>query len=240
MSGVWNFALWAMVSSFVGMGIGGVVGKIICSFLKRSVYYVYSCCGGMITGLLLMEMVPHSIHYYGGLGVAAGMFNGYVFMKLIESQLHKHFYASDEALLPYFLFMAIILHSIPFGLNIGLNAGYTAYATSSFLLAFILHQIPEGVALIAALKAVKMSDWLFIVMMLVLAAAFGVSIWAGHELNIESVKLNALLTGGSIGSFCYVTMNEFLRKSIKGLSFAHFAFFFLVGIFSIKIYLLVL
>jgi zinc transporter, ZIP family len=240
LSEIWSFALWVMISSFIGMGIGGVIGNIICSFLKRSIYYVYSCCGGMITGLLLLEMIPHSLHYYGWFGVTAGMINGYVLMIWFESQLHKHFHASDKKILPYFLFMAIMLHSIPFGLNIGLHAGSASYAVSSFLMAFILHQIPEGVALIAAFKAVKMSDWLFIVMMLVLAVTFGASIWAGHEWSVESIKLNALLAGGAIGSFCYVTVNEFLGKSIRELPFRHFAFFFLIGILSIKIYLFVL
>lgn len=230
--------MWLMVASLAGLGIGGVVGKLVCSLFKGSAHSVYSCCGGMLFGLLYWEIIPHSIHYYHITGVAVGIINGYILMVLFESYLHKHVHSSHEQLGPFLLFIAIAFHTIPAGLNIGITIGYDSFLTTSFLTAFILHQVPEGVALMVSFSAAKVNEWFFLCIALLLAGALGVSILAGNEMQMESVKLNALLAGTAIGTFGYVTINEMLWKSFHQMNFLRFAGTALLGLLLIKTYLL--
>ncbi len=198
---------------------------------------MYSCCGGMLFGLLGLEIIPHSLHYYHTTGILIGMINGYIIMVLLESHLHKHTHSAHEQLGPFLLFMAIALHTIPAGLNIGITIGYESFLTTSFLTAFILHQVPEGVALIVSLSASKVNEWFFLCIILLLAGTLGMSVLAGNEIQMESVKLNALLAGTAIGTFGYVTINEMLWKSFREMSLFRFAGTALLGLLLIKMYL---
>lgn len=237
LSGAEGFALWLMTASLAGLGIGGVVGKLVCSLFKGSVHYVFSCCGGMLLGLLCLEIIPHSLHYYHPTGVVIGIINGYILMILFESYLHKHMHSVHERLAPFLLFTAIGLHTIPAGLNIGMTIGYDSFLTTSFLTAFILHQVPEGVALMLSFSAAKVNDWFFLIIVLLLAGILGVSMLAGNGVQMESVKLNALLAGTAIGTFGYVTINEMLWKSFREMNFLRFAGTVLLGLLLIKMYL---
>lgn len=237
MAGIGGFTVWLMAASLAGLGIGGVIGRVVCSLFKGSVHYVYGCCGGMLLGLLCLEIIPHSIHYYHATGLLIGMINGYVLMIFIESSLHKRIHSVHETFLPFFLFIAIVLHNIPSGLNLGMNLGYDSFPTKSYLTAFILHQVPEGVALIVSLSAAKVNHWVFVLITMLLAGTLGLSILAGNDIKMESVKFNALLTGAAIGTFCYVTINEILLKAFRKLTFLHFVSALLLGLLCINIYL---
>lgn len=237
LSGAGGFTVWLMAASLVGLGVGGIAGKLICSLLKGSVHYVYSCCGGMLLGLLCLEIIPHSLHYYHTTGVVIGIINGYVLMVLFESYIHKHLHSAHEQLWPFLLFVAIGFHTIPAGLNIGITIGYDSFLTTSFLIAFILHQVPEGVALMVSFSAAKINEWIFVCVALLLAGTLGVSVLAGNEMQMESVKLNALLAGTAIGTFGYVTVKEMLWKSFREMAFLRFTSTVLLGLLLIKIYL---
>jgi ZIP family zinc transporter len=230
-----GFTVWLMTASLLGLGAGGMIGKLVCAVCKGGIHYVYSCCGGMLFGLLCFEIIPHSLHYYHLTGVAVGMVNGYLFMVLLESYLHKHTVA-HERLWPFLLFIALALHTIPSGLSIGVTMGYSSFLTSSFLMALIIHQVPEGVALMVSLSAGKWNEWFFLLIALLLAATLGISMLAGHEIQVESVKMNALLAGTAIGTFGYVTINDMLWKSFRELNFLQFIGTTLLGLLVIKLY----
>lgn len=237
MSNIGNFTTLVMVSSFLGICFGGLIGKLIFTWFKGNVYYVYSCCGGMLVGLLLLELIPHSLHNYRAFGIIVGIAIGYALMMVIEAFLHSNHHSKQKLSTPIFLLIALIFHTIPVGLNLGINAANDNFPTSSFLTAFILHQVPEGVALIASFAAIKMNEISFGFMVVLLVLILGASVLIGKELRIESLKFNTLLTGGAIGSFSYVTINEFLWKSTQELKRHHFILAVLTGFGLIKLYL---
>ena len=230
-----------LLTSFVGISFGGVIGKITISYMKERIEFFYVGCGGMLLGLLIFELVPHTFHQYDQLGISIGILAGISFMIILDVIIHKselHSSKIKDSLRPlFFLVVAIAFHNLPTGLALGSNLSGTSVTDSSFFTAIALHQIPEGMALMISLLMANTNGIFLLFMALFLAGMLGLSTLLGGELSKQSLKFNTLLMGSAIGTLGFVTINEILWKSIQKMNMMYFLLFVVLGMMVIKVYL---
>ncbi|KRG13963.1 hypothetical protein ACA30_13655 [Virgibacillus soli] len=224
-------------ASIIGLGGGGLLTRIISHFIPRKLPHIFVICGGMLVGIILFEMLPHSIMEYDIKGIIIGLLTGYVIMQLIDYILHssEDTYVSHKAL--GFLITGLFFHHIIMGFSYG---AATLSNSKPFLTAIMLHQIPEGIAIMTALLLARLSVWFYLNMIIILSVTLGVSALLGETVKGTSFRIDTLLTGIAIGTLVFVTFHEIIGKSKNNFKWRTLGIMILIGMGLIKIYLLML
>lgn len=197
---------------FIGMSgllVGAAAGRGVYGYYSHRLEELYLFCGGMLVGVIVFELIPESLHSFDLWPIVLGTSFSFVLFVFIESKFHNVFVHNKYMPLIAFV-LALLSHSIPVGIAIGLNADGNGFG-SVLLLALFVHHIPEGVALILFTSIMGLSGRYSIVaavlisLVLVLSAAFGRNF-------APTPAVNGILTGVAIGSLSYVAWFEIILK----------------------------
>ncbi len=223
--------------SVIGLGVGGLLSNSINRFFPKNLPYIYVICGGVLVGILMFDLIPHTLTKYDNKGLFIGFVTGYVVMLLIDHILHlKDKKASSNNALKL-LVTAIFFHHIIMGFSYG---AITLSDNYSFLTAIILHQIPEGIAIMITLLVTKMKEFSFFFIIAILSVVFGVSAILGATFHDKAKSVDTLLTGNAIGTLFFVTINEIIAKSKKHFGWMPLLLMIIIGMLLIQIYLIFL
>ena len=117
-----QFSLVMMALIFLSISLGGLTAIFANIVLKRSYEYLLLFCGGVLAGLLVFDVIPETFYTYNSTGIFIGVFLGVILMLLVDNTLHEvndaNFEKPDIFLL---LFIALLLHSIPTGIALGMS-----------------------------------------------------------------------------------------------------------------------
>ncbi|MDM5188699.1 ZIP family metal transporter [Bacillus sp. DX4.1] len=227
--------------SFGGLLLGGVVGLATKQLIEEKMYRLYALCGGILLGLLLLEIIPETFSSFEVIGPILGISLGALLMMLMDNYCHHPvIHKKDQQAWQTFLFLsfAIFIHNMPSGFALG--AAFASHNESAipFLLAIIIHHIPEGLALMIPFLFTQHKSISFILTILLLSVILGVGTVFGIMMNGKAVHLQGLIMGSAIGSLGYVTIHEMLLKAKKRLSILPFLSWTLFGFLLITIFTL--
>lgn len=205
-----------LIFIFLGSLTGGLAVTVFSKVFKKDYFYLYVFCGGILAGILGFDLVPELMTSYRPIGIAAGISLGIFFMLLMDKMLHnsKHTYIKDSETF-MMLFLALLFHSIPSGLALGINFQNGHFQNLTLLSAILIHHIPEGMVMMVSVFYSQMRIVTFWMFCLVLSLAVGINTYLGMTLDIQSIKLQTIFMGVAIGTLGYVTFYEVLWKGLK-------------------------
>ncbi|MFI8707121.1 ZIP family metal transporter [Bacillus sp. NPDC077411] len=226
--------------SFSGLLLGGIVGLATRRIMEKQTFRLYALCGGILLGLLLIEIIPETFSSYEIIGPLLGIASGILIMRLMDYychhvMLHNNNQPAQQTFL--FLSFAIFIHNLPSGFALGTAFTAQHEATLSFLLAIIIHHIPEGLTLIISFLFTRHQYLSFILIIFLLSITLGLSTAFGMVINSKAIHLPGLIMGSAIGSLGYVTVHEMLWKAKKNLSLLSFLSWTFVGCLLIIIFI---
>lgn len=98
-----------------------------------------------------------------------------------------------------FLFLALIFHSIPSGIALGVDFHGGHFQDSVLLGAIMIQHIPEGMVMMVSVIYSKMKLKSFLLFCLALSLAVGINTFLGITLDFQSIKLRTLFMGIAVG-----------------------------------------
>ncbi|MGQ0416687.1 ZIP family metal transporter, partial [Bacillus sp. HC-TM] len=137
--------------SFGGLLLGGAVGVATRQLIEEKMHRLYALCGGILFGLLSLEIIPETFSSYEMIGPILGIAIGILVMGLLDNYCHHPMiHKKDQQAWQTFLFLsfAIFIHNIPSGFALGTAFINHNDSAIPFLIAIVVHHIPEGLALI--------------------------------------------------------------------------------------------
>lgn len=220
---------------FLGTVLGGGLVKLFFPLLQDKYYYLTVFCGGLLAGLLGFELIPETIGSFERLGLLAGASAGIFIMVVADKYIHqiKHSGFQNPQMV-FMLFIALLIHSVPTGIALGINFGE---GEAALLPAVLVHHVPEGIVLMASLLISKANIHLFWLFCFLLSAAVAINLYLGLTVNFESHKIPTLFMGAAVGTLSYVTFYEILWKSLKKYSSFIMLLVILSGVLSIRLFL---
>ncbi|SDY81957.1 ZIP family metal transporter [Bacillus sp. 166amftsu] len=227
--------------SFGGLLLGGAVGLATRQLIEEKMHRLYALCGGILFGLLSLEIIPETFSSYEIIGTTLGITIGILLMSLLDNYCHhpiihkKHQQAWQTFL---FLSFAIFIHNMPSGIALG--AAFTNHDETAipFLFAIVTHHIPEGLALIIPFLFTQHKYISFLLTILLLSIILGTGTIFGMMMHGKALHLQGLIMGSAIGSLGYVTIHEMLWKAKKHLSPFPFLSWSISGFLLITVFIL--
>jgi ZIP family zinc transporter len=238
--------LFISIVVFIGMLLGGVISILIHTKISDRVERIYVFSGGLLAGLIMLEILPESLKMYPNQGLLIGFFIAIIFISMSDHIIHRVLETQsknsrlNQVFSFFFLVLAVLFHNIPTGLAIGSSASMEALNNSPLLVATFLHHVPEGLALMISTLVAGFNLKPFLLAAVILTAVLGSSTVFGMILSGKSMKLDAILMGSAIGALSYVSFYEMLWRTREKVSNIEFAAFSIVGIGIIWLYFLVL
>lgn len=226
---------------FIGMLVGGIIGKIGYSVMKQKLSLLYITSGGLLIGFICFELIPESIKEYNYIGILLGFSLGMIGMLILDKALHHYGNKkikenSMQSII--FLLVAISLHNIPTGFAIGSSLTSESSFSSSLIVGMILHHVPEGIALFISVVISNLNFLSFMFMALLLSIILGGSILLGQGFSLHSHKASTMVMGGAIGTFSFIALFEILLRGYKKVSMVEFVTFLALGLGIIQMYLI--
>lgn len=237
-----NYAIpfMATIFAFGGLLLGGTVGMITKQVMVRKMYHLYAFCGGVLLGLLGLELVPDTFSEYSPIGPLLGIGIGFLFMVLVHNYFHGHkFIEKEQEALQAFLFLslAICIHNIPTGMAFGSVLANNEELAFTFLLAIVFHHVPEGLSLMIPFLFTRSTFASYMGTILLLSVVLGIGTLLGGFVQGESMPLQGVVMGVAIGTLGYVAIYEMLLKAKKQIRLVSFLTFASVGTVFVQVYI---
>jgi len=248
-----DIIIMSIFAGVVGMGLGGVLTVIWGSRTDKMISIFLSFAGGVMTSIVLLELIPEAISYANTEITIFGLVIGAVMVLVlndfldiasnadyIKPKLHEtymEFFHEGEMVANknmirsgLVMFFAIGLHNIPEGLAIGAAGHYDVSLGFTLSLIIGVHNIPEGMAISAPLISGGLSKVKVVILTLLAGVTTVLGAIAGVILgNISDVAV-ALSFSIAGGAMLYVVFGEILPQSIVTNKDRGPAIFALVGI----------
>lgn len=139
-----------------GAGLCTLLGAIM-MFARRSwsnsnLALFLGLAAGVMTAVVLFDMLPSALSYPHYRGTLGGMAAGFLLMSLNQKGMVRLFSSSSGLKeLGYMIMLGIALHDLPEGMAIAMGAQMKARTAMVIALGISLHNIPEGMAIAAPL-----------------------------------------------------------------------------------------
>lgn len=196
---------------FLGTNLGALAAFLLYKIPKIKASHLYVLCGVVLIALLALELIPHALEEYSLISIAFGTSLGVLSCMCLHGLFEG---VSSSAYRPaLFITLAIAIHNIPAGWAIGSTLDNEQF-TTSFIAATVIHQIPEGLAIMTSLllsRRRRLPLILFILFSLLLSGIFLFFSILGHSVVLPW-KSNGLILGTAIGFLLFTALSEFLFK----------------------------
>jgi zinc transporter, ZIP family len=231
-------SFYILVFIFLGTVSGGIAVTLISKVFYKNSFYLNVFCGGILAGLLGFDLVPELMSNYRPVGIIAGISLGIFFMLIMDRFLHNSSHPQIEHPDTFMLlFLALLFHSIPSGIALGINFQDDHFQDPTLLGAILIHHIPEGMVMMVSVLYSKMKLKTFWMFCLLISLAVGINTYIGITLDFQSLKLRTMFMGVAIGTLGYVTFYEILWKGLKKHLTMRMMIAALLGTIFLRIYL---
>ncbi|MCM3638188.1 ZIP family metal transporter [Sporosarcina luteola] len=239
MTHVW---LIGFLSTFVGIGAGGILASLINGF-KRSVGTIYAICTGLILGLISFEIVPEAIQLGNWTIFFLGFLAGVILFELIHIGIRRNpnlIQSRKRHNIRMGLFLALIIsiHNFPVGVVLG-TSEHSKFSLA-LLQALILHNIPEGMILFTPIFIAGIRIYLLFLLSVFIAAPVALGALIGEMIGMQNNLLWSFLISLTIGTIYMVTIKEILPESIRQSSNMYSFFISLIAFSLMGVYLIYL
>jgi zinc transporter, ZIP family len=232
----WSLYIFAFI--FLGTLSGGIAVMFISKVFNKNSFYLNLFCGGILAGILGFDLIPELMTNYRPVGIMAGIAIGIFFMLLMDRFIHNTKYAKiDHPETFMLLFLALLFHSIPSGIALGIDFQVDHFQDSSLLGAILIHHIPEGMVMMVSVIYSRMKVNVFLIFCLLLSLAVCINTFLGITLDFQSIKLRTMFMGTAIGTLGYVSFYEILWKGLKEHFTLKMFIAAMLGIIFLRVYL---
>jgi ZIP family zinc transporter len=225
------------ISVFLSLLTGASLSILISKWLKVKIDYILSLCAGVLCGVLILELIPHSFSDYNISIVLFGIGVGLPLMYILDQFIdhHSHNSARNNTASYYFLILAITLHNAPTGLALGNHLDHEGHL---FHLV-VFHHIPEGMTLMMIYFASTIKRrQLFISFAFLSLSLYGFTI-LGSEFPFSNRHFLGILLGIAISTMGYVAIFELFFSAYKKGDRSFHWLSLLAGIFIVGILLII-
>jgi zinc transporter, ZIP family len=231
-------SFYIMIFIFLGTLSGGVAVTLFTKVFHKNSFYLNVFCGGILAGILGFDLIPELMSNYRPVGIMAGISLGIFFMLLMDRFLHNSKHNQIEYQETFMLlFLALLFHSVPTGLALGINFQDDHFQEPVLLGAILIHHIPEGMVMMVSVLYSKMKLKHFWIFCFLISFAVGINTFLGIILDFQSLKLRTMFMGVAIGTLGYVTFYEVLWKGLKKHLTIKMLMAGLLGILFLRLYL---
>ncbi|HNX29115.1 MAG TPA: ZIP family metal transporter [Syntrophomonadaceae bacterium] len=144
-----------LVSLLAGLctAVGAILLFIKSNWSNRSLAVFLGLASGVMTAVVLFDMLPSAFLYYRSLNVWAGIMLGTGLLLLADNILFSNMTGNNRSLigLGYLIMLGIALHDLPEGMAIALGNELKARTGAVIAIGIAIHNIPEGMAIAAPL-----------------------------------------------------------------------------------------
>ena len=227
---------WLMgyLATSIGIGAGGGIAWILKGSRKR-IGFIYSLCGGMMIGLLGLEIVPEAVMLGGWRIAVPGFVGGMMFIKMVHPVFHRADIEKEAYMYTGMLILlGVSLHNFPMGIVLEMTAH--SLEGMPIHLAMILHNVPEGIILFTPLLigGIRGNQILMISALVGLPVVIGALF--GSILDPGDYLLPALFLSFTAGNMLMITVDEMFSKAIQLSSLSQCAKAALIGAAFIHVY----
>ncbi|GKX31115.1 ZIP family metal transporter [Vallitalea longa] len=211
--------LISFMTGLVGLSLGVIIIYRASNRGRRFEGVMLAFTAGLMLSIVCFELLPKAFET-GGLYLGLiGIFIGIIFVLLLEDFLNKNKKLKKDTDNRYIksailLSIAFMIHNIPEGIAIGSIMGISSSEGLRFAFAILVHNIPEG--MIIALPLIKSKVKLLYILLIVSVVSLSMGIGAviGLTLSHVSQKSISLSLGIAGGIMLYVTTGEIIVKSM--------------------------
>ncbi|MGX9929790.1 hypothetical protein ACW0KB_00895 [Virgibacillus salarius] len=223
---------------FIGLLFGGFLASIMKIIFNKQTANLYLFASGILIGIVVFMLVPEAMGHYNRLGLIIGILGGVSFMLFFETNVLKS--VNSDQLRPrmilssFFLIIGIVFHNLPAGLMVGMELDSATWLLDGTLLGpFVIHQIPEGMALFVSFLAWTDTLSPFLITAFTLAFFMILFIAIGHFVMDFTFKTKSVCMGIAIGTLGYASIHGIhYRRGSFSTSYIHL----LLGVLFILIY----
>lgn len=212
----WTLPILVILIGTVGFVLGASISYATTRIPFLTPPLVYTFSGGIIMGLLLLELLPEAWEGSPWYYLLVGLLIGFGFLSLFGRISRKLvLFHSNHQIETFLLFcIAISIHNIPLGITLG----SMEYLSIPLLIALAFHHIPEGIALFSPLIHQHFRTRLILWTSFLLSLSLGLGSFLGGWFPKSNSSLLAVLMGISIAILCHITFSELLHKGYRELS----------------------
>lgn len=227
-----------MISAFasaLGIGVGGGIAWIM-KGLQQGFGFIYSLCGGLLVGLLFLEMIPESVELGGFVNLAVGISVGIILfhyihqlmdkITIITASPQKDILVRSGVLLTF----SIAIHNFPVGIALGSTLG--TEMGELLLTSLVLHNIPEGMIVFVPLFLAGFGLLTYVVITFIIAFPIALGTLIGQIFNIGFPAFLALMVNISIAIIFMVAIKEIFGEAVRNSSLLYS---FIIGILGFGI-----
>ncbi|CDQ40471.1 ZIP family metal transporter [Virgibacillus salexigens] len=225
---------------FIGLIMGGVFAWLMLKIGKQQIINLYLFATGILIGVVGFMLIPDALSHYSIPGLMIGTLAGLCFMMCLDEyvvkiikrkQIHPRFVSGS-----LFLVLGIIFHTLPAGITIGTELTGSSWEMNSLVGTFLLHQIPEGMALFVSFLAWTDSLTPFFFAALLVALSLFLSILIGNYALAFTYKTKSITMGLAIGTLSFASVHSiYLQQVKKQRKFVHI----LLGVMFVLLYMMV-
>ncbi|MGS2778249.1 ZIP family metal transporter [Robertmurraya sp. GLU-23] len=209
--------IWIFSASLIGLSLGGFLAVVLVG-LRNNKSTVILFSGGMILGLLLLEIIPEALEENHIL-LLIGIIISIAFYIIVHDLLDRFKFIKKESnnskslKAGLIIVASLLMHNFPLGVT---ASNQLLEGNRTFLVAVLIHNIPEGVILVSPLLSAGLP---FIkVIALIICVTIPTTIGAFSSMNdivgVETV-IQIVFLGISIGMLLSVALKEMIIPYIK-------------------------
>lgn len=209
--------IWIFSASLIGLSLGGFLAVVLVG-LRNNKSTVILFSGGMILGILLLEIIPEALEENHIL-LLIGIIISIAFYIIVHDLLDRIKFIKKESnnskplKAGLIIVASLLMHNFPLGVT---ASNQLLEGNRTFLVAVLIHNIPEGVILVSLLLSAGLP---FIkVIALIICVTIPTTIGAFSSMNdivgVETV-IQIVFLGISIGMLLSVALKEMIIPYIK-------------------------
>lgn len=209
--------IWIFSASLIGLSLGGFLAVVLVG-LRNNKSTVILFSGGMILGILLLEIIPEALEENHIL-LLIGIIISIAFYIIVHDLLDRLKFIKKESnnskslKAGLIIVASLLMHNFPLGVT---ASNQLLEGNRAFLVAVLIHNIPEGVILVSPLLSAGLP---FIkVITLIICVTIPTTIGAFSSMNdivgVETV-IQIVFLGISIGMLLSVALKEMIIPYIK-------------------------
>ena len=210
-----------LISLLAGLctAAGAVLLFVKRKWSNRSLAVFLGLAAGVMTAVVVFDLLPSAFLYYRSLNVITGIALGGAVLFLADKILLQRFSSQEQSLitLGYLIMLGIALHDLPEGMAIALGSEMKARTGAVIALGIAIHNIPEGMAIAAPLimGGMKKSKVLLKIMVVALVTPAGTLLGLGAVRSLPEIL--PFLLGVAAGIMIYLVLFQLWPQAgLKG------------------------
>lgn len=192
-------------------GLGTALGALLIfgrqNWGSDSLAFYLGLASGVMTGVVIFDMLPSAFIYAGILKAGGGVLAGALIMALGDIILIKRI-AGRHTLttLGYLIMLGIAIHDLPEGMAIALGEVMKTRTGLVIAMGIGIHNIPEGMAIAAPLLMAGMKKSIILGQILLIALITPLGTLLGQRLAVMMPGLLPVLLGTASGIMIYLVL----------------------------------